>query len=113
MTDPRLNDYFDALDRLIKNRPWVVERNSKITLKSVSIEAGRKPGTIRRAKKVYEPLISEITKAAIKKKENLDQNELKIQALKSELEKYKRLYEEALSREIVMSSLLLDELSEI
>ncbi len=43
-----LQDYFDALERLKTGKPVNVPKGTKITNDSVSLEAGRKKGTIKK-----------------------------------------------------------------
>ncbi|MBM5570553.1 MULTISPECIES: hypothetical protein [Deefgea] len=57
-------EYFDALERLIKNAPRVVPKNTKISNDSVAIEAGRKRGSIKRSRAMFSVLISAIDQAA-------------------------------------------------
>lgn len=53
-----LKEYFSALDRL-------VQRGEKVTSASVSKEAGRKPGSIKPSRPVFDELRSAISAAAI------------------------------------------------
>lgn len=64
MTTEPLSDYFEALDRLKRGRPSIVDRGVKITNDAVSLEAGRKKGSIKRSRKLFCDLISAIDAAA-------------------------------------------------
>ena len=59
-----LQDYRDALARLIRGKPENVPKGTKITNDSVSLEAGRKKGTIKRSRPIFKDLIDEINAAA-------------------------------------------------
>jgi hypothetical protein len=48
-----LSEYFEALERLTKGRPVNVPKGSKITNDSVSLEAGRKKGTIKKSRPIF------------------------------------------------------------
>ena len=63
-----LKDYYDALERLKINKPINVPVGTKITNDAVSLEAGRKKGTIKRSREVFTELIEEIKKYSDKEK---------------------------------------------
>ncbi len=63
MTDI-LKDYFEALERLKREKPVNVPKGTKITNDSVSLEAGRKKGTIKRSRPIFSELIEAIDAAA-------------------------------------------------
>ncbi|MEO3711503.1 hypothetical protein [Roseateles flavus] len=65
-----LQDYFDALERL-------KERGEKINNDSVSREAGRKPGSIKKSRPEFDFLRSEIKKAAGKSSPSGDETKRK------------------------------------
>jgi hypothetical protein len=48
-----LEECFQALERLIKNRPINVPMNSKINKDTVALEAGRKRGSIKKVVKCF------------------------------------------------------------
>jgi hypothetical protein len=95
-----LNDYFDALERLIKNHPLNLPKCSKITNDNVSMEAGRKKGTIKKSRPIFKELIDAIDAAASAQAQPLDLTKATLDAAKAESAKYRALWEEALSREI-------------
>lgn len=108
MTDI-LNDYFDALDRLKKGCPVQVPKGTRITNDSVSLEAGRKKGTIKRSRPVFRDLIEAIDKAKAEKTRPVDEASERLNEAKAEIRRYRNLWEEALSREISLVKQLWDE----
>mgnify|MGYP000194508144 CR=1 FL=1 len=59
-----LKDYFEALERLKKGKPTNVPKGTRITNDSVSLEAGRKKGTIKKSRPIFSDLIEAIDAAA-------------------------------------------------
>lgn len=104
-----LNDYFEALDRLIRGKPVNVPKGTKITNDSVSLEAGRKKGTIKKSRPIFSDLIEAIDAAA--KAETKPGNELqsKLDEVKAQAAHYRGLWEEALAREVSLVKQLWDE----
>lgn len=64
MTTEPLTEYFDALERLKKGRPNIIEKGAKITNDAVSLEAGRKKGSIKKSRDFFRDLIAAIDAAA-------------------------------------------------
>jgi hypothetical protein len=93
-----IEEYKAALDRLIKNTPIIVPKYTKINKDTVSLEAGRKRGSIKKSRPEHEDLILLI--------DNSKNNDLK---LIEERNYYKEQYFNALNREL----LLLDRLKEL
>ncbi|HAS5616274.1 TPA: hypothetical protein I7E53_004033 [Vibrio cholerae] len=111
MTDI-LQDYRDALERLKKGKPDNVPKGTKITNDSVSLEAGRKKGTIKRSRPIFKDLIDEINVAAKEQSKPEDVQKVRIDQLKAEVSKYRTLWEEALTREVSLVKQLWDERQE-
>lgn len=95
-----LAEYHDALDRLIQNKPTRVSKSAKINNDNVALEAGRKKGSIKKSRPVYEDLITAIQAANEKAEANTDQDKIRYLKAKEESHKYKALWEESLAREI-------------
>jgi hypothetical protein len=94
-----LAEYFSALARLKARCPERIEKSVQISRDAVSLEAGRKKGTIKKSRPIFRDLILAIDAAAAEQsyhQKHTDQRPL----LKEELAKYRELWEEALSREI-------------
>ncbi len=94
-----LKEYFDALDRLIKNKPINIAINSKINNDTVSLEAGRGRGSIKQGREVFHELIEAIKKAEKDRKQPKAIQDSKINKLKESTSEYKERYLEALNRE--------------
>jgi len=95
-------DYFEALERLKKNKPERVPRGIKITNDSVALEAGRSKGSIKKSRGVFVKLIEAINEAA--KEQNKPKVTEKEKATKAKIktEYYRTRYEEALGREVML-----------
>jgi len=94
--------YFEALERLKKGKPLIVQNNTKISKDSVSLEAGRKKGSIKKSRAIFKELIAAIDEAAQEQKipEIFEREKLNI--AKTKIANYRRLYEDALAREIML-----------
>lgn len=60
-----LKDYFEALERLKSGKPVIMPKGTKITNDSVSLEAGRKKGTIKKSRQIFAELIKAIDDTTI------------------------------------------------
>lgn len=99
MTSELLTPYYDALDRLKSGKPQVVPKGTKITNDAVSLEAGRKKGSIKKSRTIFAGLIADIDLAAAAQSspqktqaQIADKAKKKVRDLQSELD-------EALGRE--------------
>jgi len=104
-----LQELFDALLRLAENNPVRVKKGTKISLRTVALEAGKDPSLIRKDREIYAHLIADIEHyAAIQKEKNAKKNgqvgELKarIAHLRSEVERVEGLWKAALARELFL-----------
>ena len=59
----KLQEYFDALQRIKENRARLVPKGVAINNDNVSIEAGRGRGSIKKSRPAFSGLIRDITKA--------------------------------------------------
>ncbi|MFO1315873.1 MAG: hypothetical protein U1F58_09730 [Burkholderiales bacterium] len=107
-----LRDYREALGRLRAGRTINVPKGTKITNDSVSLEAGRKKGTIKRSRPVFKPLIDAIDAAAAEQSRPADAHKQEVEELKAEVKRYRTLWEEALAREVSLVKQLWDERQE-
>lgn len=100
-----IEDYWRALDRIIRNVPVVVVKGAKITNDLVSLEAGRKKGSIKKSREQFKELIAAIEAESYKQNQSLNKPK---HALTRSKEEYKALRDQldaALGREL---SLLLE-----
>lgn len=95
-----LNVYFEALERLKKGRPTCIPRGSRITNDAVAIEAGRGKGCIKKSRPIFKALIEEIAQAAEEQAKSTDKTTEQLISAKAEAKKYRKLWEEALEREV-------------
>ncbi|UTV97932.1 hypothetical protein KDW99_11545 [Marinomonas rhizomae] len=111
-----LNEYYEALDRLKTNKTIRVPTGTKISKDSVALEAGRKRGSIKNSRAIFSHLITDITTATQEKKTKTNTNQAQLEKVKTEKNRYKKLYEESLGRELSMLrqiDILRTELSEM
>lgn len=95
-----MEEYFEALDRLKRNQPMRLSKGTKISNDSVSLEAGRGKGSIKKARPFFADLIDAIDAAAdLQAKPDVDQL-VKITKVREQVVKYRALYEEAIVREV-------------
>lgn len=104
-----LQELFDALLRLADNNPERVKKGTKISLRTVALEAGKDPSLIRKDRDIYKRLIADIEQfAAAQKEKNAKKNgqipELKarIAQLRSEVNRFEDLWKAALARELYL-----------
>ncbi|MFK7340022.1 hypothetical protein ABBZ51_11755 [Acinetobacter baumannii] len=105
-----LNDYYAALERLKANKPIILLKGSAINNDTVSMEAGRKRGSIKKSR--HAALIEAIELAAQQAGQNvlsptqrIEQAKSKTKAVKSDYEQLKEEYEKLLEK---CNSLLLE-----
>jgi len=96
-----LEEYYEALHRLINNNPVNVSKDAKINKDTVALEAGRKRGSIKKSREVFLELIEAIEKASENKSKSTSQHIEQITKLKDKMNNFKHLYEEALNRELM------------
>lgn len=98
----KLKDYWQALDRLLKNQPIILPKNSVINNDTVALEAGRKRGSIKKSRNNFTELILAIQRAS----ETVESTTLNFQSLlvktRTQKDKYRDLYHEALNRELML-----------
>ncbi|WP_444997904.1 hypothetical protein [Aliikangiella sp. IMCC44359] len=97
-----LDEYYEALDRLKANKAEIVPKGAKISKDSVALEAGRKRGSIKNSRAVFTDLIKDIANAAQNQNLKTKPKKEKEDKLRGDRDKYKRLYEESLGRELSM-----------
>jgi hypothetical protein len=95
-----LREYFDALERLENGTPKIVSKGTSISNDSVSLEAGRKKGTIKKSRPVFSELIEAIDKASNTQVKPTNELLPRLANAKTEIARYRLLWEEALAREI-------------
>jgi len=103
-----LKDYLEALDRLKRGKPVNVPKGTKITHDSVSLEAGRKKGTIKKSRPVFGDLIEAIDAATKAESKPQDEMRERLDQAKAEIARYRTLWEEALAREVSLVKELWD-----
>ncbi len=97
-----MKEYDDALDRLVKNCPIIVPIGSKINNDTVSLEAGKKRGSIKRKREIFWDLIDRIDEINNTRNEPLQASDKKVKKYQAQAKKYRKLYEDGLNRELMM-----------
>ena len=105
-------DYFRALERLENNRPECVPKGTKISNDSVSLEAGRKKGSIKKSRAKFKTLIEAIDAAALKQTQSKEPLEEQLEKAKEEARRFRKLWDESLGREVSLVRQLWDERKE-
>lgn len=94
-------EFFEAKERIMKNKPIRVPKHTKLSLDAVALEAGRSKGAIRKNRypNLYDEIISQMEK----------HEELPIEAsdrikkhYKEERDKYKEMLAQAYNRELML-----------
>lgn len=80
-----ISSYYEALERLINNRPINVPKGSKITNDTVSREAGRGVGSIKKSRLQFADLINAISRAAESQRGQVDLVEQKLAKKNAEI----------------------------
>ncbi len=95
-----LFEYFEALERLKKNQPIKIQKNSKITNDAVSLEAGRAKGSIKKSRPMFAALIEEIDRASEEQFKRSNQDNEKLENAKRLAAQYRLDLDAAHTREL-------------
>lgn len=95
-----LKMYDEALDRLIAGKPRVIKKGTKISNNAVSIEAGRKAGSIKASRVVYDDLRARIEAAALEQARPKRESEVRRQRMSTKKEELEKKLDAALTREL-------------
>jgi len=95
-----LADYFAALERLRSGKPINVPSGTRISNDSVAMEAGRGRGSIKRSRAIFSDLIRAIQRAEKNQASPSVDEKIRLSKAKNQAQLYRRLYEEALAREL-------------
>lgn len=102
MSRTSIADYFDALERLSKGNTIVVPKGARINNDSVSLEAGRGKGAIKRSRPIFSELIAAINKASEQQLAQESATELQVGKARMRAEKYRSELDAALARELCL-----------
>jgi len=108
MTLQPLDEYFAALDRLIKGTSQILPKGTKITNDAVALEAGRGKGSIKKGRATFADLIEAIRAAADEQSKPKNDQKDRLSRAKTTGDHYKRELEAALAREISLLYELFD-----
>jgi hypothetical protein len=86
-----------------------VPKGTKITNDSVSLEAGRKKGSVKKSRPIFSELIEAIDKATTENASPVDEAKAQLAKAKAEVEKYRALWEEELGRKVSLINQLWSE----
>jgi len=104
-----LQELVDALLRLVNNTPERVPKGTKISRRTVALEAGKDPSLIKSDRDIYEHLITDIEHyAALQKEKSAKKNgqvaefKARVAKLRSQAERFEDLWKAALARELFL-----------
>ena len=103
-----LQELYDALRRLANNTPERVPPGTKISRRTVALEAGKDSSLIKSDREIYEHLIKDIDHYAAAQKKNdrkkgqTQELKARIAQLRSESERFEELWKAALARELFL-----------
>lgn len=100
MTDEPLAEYFEALERLKKGRTNILEKGARITNDAVSLEAGRKKGSIKKSRDLFRDLIAAIDAAAAEQARPKNEQNERLKKVKNTANGLRDQLDAALAREI-------------
>lgn len=95
-----MQEYYDALDRLKADKPVRVLKGTKITNDSVSLEAGRGKGSIKKSRPGFAQLIADIDEAAAKQSESRNRDVERLDRLNRQVADLQSQLDAALAREM-------------
>lgn len=97
-----LSEYFAALERLKSGKPVRVPKSSRISNDSVSLEAGRTKGSIKKSRPVYAELIEAISLAGERQSElsTVKVGNQMLDKAKLSASNYRDQFEAAVAREV-------------
>ena len=100
MTNQPLAEYFQALERLKNGHPRFVDKSTKITIDAVSLEAGRKKGSIKKSRELFRDLIEAIDAAAVEQARPQQERVARLNKVKQTVESLREQLDNALAREL-------------
>ncbi len=96
------SEYYEALERLDKNKPIRLPKGTRVNKSNVELEAGRTKGAIKSGRKGFELLINAIEEVKARQSAPKKKASETIKKYKDLSESYKKKYLEALGRELVL-----------
>ncbi|MGE8062471.1 hypothetical protein [Pseudomonas sp. NPDC089547] len=106
---PTLRPYFAALDRMVLGECINVPNGTRISRKTVALEAGKSEGSIKNSRPIFADLIVEIKRRAQEQAEKEAPGARKVSQAnerhkkeKAKADDYKQLYEDSLARELML-----------
>lgn len=99
-----ISEYFTALERLEANQPIRVPKGSRINYDNVSLEAGRKKGSIKKERPEFDALREEIKLASSRQAKKSDVYVLreKLEKVTNEKDILERRLFESYNREVLL-----------
>ena len=104
-----LRPYYDALERMIRGETLCVAKGTKISRKTVALEAGKTDSAIKRGRAVFSKLNAAIDVAAKRQAEIKAPGARKVSEViqrhrdsKAKAKDYEEMYQKALARELML-----------
>lgn len=95
-----MQEYYEALDRLKTYKSVRMPKGTKITNDSVSLEAGRGKGSIKKSRPAFAQLIIDIDEAATKQSKSKDKDIERSNRLNTKITDLQSQLDAALAREM-------------
>ena len=108
MTNHLLEEYFSALDRIKQGIPRIVRKDARITNDSVSLEAGRQKGSIKKSRQQFGALIAAIDDAAFEQSRPQNDQGQRLKRVKETAATLRIELDFALAREVSLLAELYD-----
>jgi hypothetical protein len=108
MTIEPLAGYFEALERLKKGHPNIIPKGTKLTNDAVSVEAGRKKGSIKKSRDLFRDLIAAIAAASAEQGRPVVEQAERLNKVKQTVDGLRVQLDAALGREISLLAELYD-----
>lgn len=96
------SEYYEALERLDKNKPIRLKKGTKVNKSNVELEAGRTKGAIKSSRNGFKLLIDTIDEVEARQKAPQKKASESIKKYKDLSESYKQKYLETLGRELAL-----------
>ena len=97
-----INEYRDALERLINNKPIRLNKGCSINNDTVALEAGRKRGSIKKSRAVFSELIEAIQEANKARGAKKADSEVRLKSERKAKKYARELFHNSLNRELML-----------
>jgi len=97
-----LNEYWQALERLKQGKSQRVPRGTRISNDSVSLEAGRGKGSIKKSREGFALLIAAVDEAAAAQARSVNPERVQLEKVKTTAANFRQELDAARGREVAL-----------